>query len=357
VASNPAGRAPLSWSRVPTFYEELGLTDRAEPEVVRATYNALSRSLHPDRPNGDVERFKRVTEAYEVLSKPTTRNQYDAYLQHLRDEEMRRRHQAEAQRRTTDEEARRAAQQKAKHQRKQEEAQLHAREDEARRRRAAQRPQVRPQLGINRWQPPFNYPWPITHTIERTDWGGAVLRETLEIVVHVLGQRGYHHDGFTIPSPWDGQPITAAPGLEPGDYTAQTLNSTSTLAGPAGRVILRYTWPDPIPGSNVKLTVNVLGKDKWRARSFRAPLSGASLRIPPGAGAKPLRYEGAGSPGEFGGQPGDLIATLMVSGRTRGHLTHFLMTTGRAALKAVAILCAVASGIWVILMIVGYLTT
>lgn len=63
------------------YYELLGVQrDASEPEIKRA-FRRLARELHPDvseAPDAE-ERFKKIVEAYEVLSKAETRELYDRY--------------------------------------------------------------------------------------------------------------------------------------------------------------------------------------------------------------------------------------------------------------------------------------
>ena len=60
-------------------YEALGVAREATPEEIKKAYRKLARELHPDvNPSADAsERFKTVTHAYDVLSDPQQRQQYD----------------------------------------------------------------------------------------------------------------------------------------------------------------------------------------------------------------------------------------------------------------------------------------
>ncbi|MFM9876626.1 MAG: molecular chaperone DnaJ [Rhodoglobus sp.] len=60
-------------------YEVLGVDRAASPEDIKRAYRKLARELHPDvNPSAEAsERFKEVTHAYDVLSDPRERQQYD----------------------------------------------------------------------------------------------------------------------------------------------------------------------------------------------------------------------------------------------------------------------------------------
>ncbi|KQP01201.1 molecular chaperone DnaJ [Leifsonia sp. Leaf264] len=60
-------------------YEVLGVSREATPDEIKKAYRRLARELHPDvNPGADAsERFKLVTHAYDVLSDPKQRQQYD----------------------------------------------------------------------------------------------------------------------------------------------------------------------------------------------------------------------------------------------------------------------------------------
>jgi molecular chaperone DnaJ len=63
------------------YYEVLGVERTAGEADIKKAFRGLARSLHPDvseEPDAE-ERFREVVEAYEVLSKPETRELYDRY--------------------------------------------------------------------------------------------------------------------------------------------------------------------------------------------------------------------------------------------------------------------------------------
>ena len=61
------------------YYKVLGVSKTAEKDEIRKSYRQLARKYHPDvSKESDAEaRFKEVSEAYEVLSDPTKRAEYD----------------------------------------------------------------------------------------------------------------------------------------------------------------------------------------------------------------------------------------------------------------------------------------
>jgi molecular chaperone DnaJ len=64
------------------FYETLGVDRTANADEIKRAYRALARKHHPDVADNKAEaehRFKEINEAYEVLSDPQKRAQYDRY--------------------------------------------------------------------------------------------------------------------------------------------------------------------------------------------------------------------------------------------------------------------------------------
>jgi curved DNA-binding protein len=63
------------------FYEVLGVARDTPAEEIQRSYRKLARTYHPDvnkDPSAE-ERFKEISEAYDVLSNPETRRRYDAF--------------------------------------------------------------------------------------------------------------------------------------------------------------------------------------------------------------------------------------------------------------------------------------
>ena len=64
------------------YYEVLGLSKGADDASIKKAYRSLAKKYHPDMNQGDAEaeaKFKEVNEAYEVLSNPEKKAQYDQY--------------------------------------------------------------------------------------------------------------------------------------------------------------------------------------------------------------------------------------------------------------------------------------
>jgi curved DNA-binding protein len=60
------------------YYELMQISPKAQPETIQRVYRILAGRCHPDNPQtGDVERFIRLKEAFEVLDNPELRAAYD----------------------------------------------------------------------------------------------------------------------------------------------------------------------------------------------------------------------------------------------------------------------------------------
>ncbi len=60
------------------YYEVLGLTKGASQDEIKKAYRKLAKELHPDI-GGDEDKFKEVSEAYEVLSDDDKKAKYDRF--------------------------------------------------------------------------------------------------------------------------------------------------------------------------------------------------------------------------------------------------------------------------------------
>ena len=66
------------------YYELLQVSENASDEVIKMAYKALVKKYHPDTFKGDKafaeEKTKEINEAYDVLSDPVKRQEYDLFL-------------------------------------------------------------------------------------------------------------------------------------------------------------------------------------------------------------------------------------------------------------------------------------
>lgn len=69
-------------------YEVLQISPNADAETVRRIYRLQARRFHPDNlETGDAEMFKKISDAYEVLSDPKRRERYDLEYRQARKRE------------------------------------------------------------------------------------------------------------------------------------------------------------------------------------------------------------------------------------------------------------------------------
>ena len=66
----------------PNYYEIMQLQPYANPALVTASYRILSKLYHPDtaRESANLDQFRLIQQAYEVLSDPQKRKEYDQEL-------------------------------------------------------------------------------------------------------------------------------------------------------------------------------------------------------------------------------------------------------------------------------------
>ena len=77
------GARRIAMAAVRDLYEILGVRRDASPDDIKRAYRALAREHHPDvssAPEAE-ERFKEIVGAYEILSDPQKRQQYDTFGQ------------------------------------------------------------------------------------------------------------------------------------------------------------------------------------------------------------------------------------------------------------------------------------
>ncbi len=64
------------------FYEVLGVPRDASPDAIKTAYRKLSKEWHPDKHKGEKaaeDKFKEINEAYEALSDPQKKQNYDQF--------------------------------------------------------------------------------------------------------------------------------------------------------------------------------------------------------------------------------------------------------------------------------------
>lgn len=65
--------------KMQSYYEFLQISSNADPETIHRVYRFLAVRFHPDNPRtGNADKFILLRQAYDVLSNPARRSEYDA---------------------------------------------------------------------------------------------------------------------------------------------------------------------------------------------------------------------------------------------------------------------------------------
>ena len=59
------------------YYKILDLDYNCNEKDIKKQYKKLAKKYHPDKKNGDIEKFKLISEAYEILSNSDKKYKYD----------------------------------------------------------------------------------------------------------------------------------------------------------------------------------------------------------------------------------------------------------------------------------------
>jgi curved DNA-binding protein len=71
------------------YYEVLQISPNAEPDTIHRVFRLLAMRFHPDNPEtGNNQRFLELNRAYEVLSDPDQRREYDELFLQQKEEPM-----------------------------------------------------------------------------------------------------------------------------------------------------------------------------------------------------------------------------------------------------------------------------
>lgn len=75
-------------TKITTLYDILQVSPYANSSVIRAAFKALTQKWHPDRhpDNNDIAllKFQKIKYAYDVLSNPGSRSEYDQKIKNIK---------------------------------------------------------------------------------------------------------------------------------------------------------------------------------------------------------------------------------------------------------------------------------
>lgn len=75
----------VTYTMAKDYYDILGVAKSANSDEVKRAYRKLAHQHHPDKGQGNAEKFKEINEAYQVLSNAEKRTQYDKFGQTYED--------------------------------------------------------------------------------------------------------------------------------------------------------------------------------------------------------------------------------------------------------------------------------
>ncbi|PJC01972.1 MAG: molecular chaperone DnaJ, partial [Candidatus Komeilibacteria bacterium CG_4_9_14_0_8_um_filter_36_9] len=61
------------------YYQILGVDKKATKDEIKKAFRKKAHEHHPDKGNGNADKFKEINEAYQVLSNEQKRQQYYQY--------------------------------------------------------------------------------------------------------------------------------------------------------------------------------------------------------------------------------------------------------------------------------------
>ncbi len=61
------------------YYKILGVDKKASQDEIKTAFRKLAHEHHPDKGNGNADKFKEINEAYQTLGNEQKRQQYDRF--------------------------------------------------------------------------------------------------------------------------------------------------------------------------------------------------------------------------------------------------------------------------------------